>query len=115
MAAHHRGSSRGGYESDAVAQFLEAASLQDLITLRQRTICTILVYEGVDALTVEEVLDGLAILLLPLAISTAPLVVEGDVHGHTPRVVAEVVAAIATGFFAGLGLGHAREAGHLHL
>ena len=54
-----------------------------------------MVDEGVDALTVEEVLDALAILALPVAVGTTPLIVEGDVHRHPPGVIAEVAVAVA--------------------
>ena len=50
MGTHHRGSSRCGYEADAVAQFTEATGSEDFITLRQCTVRTILVEEGIDAL-----------------------------------------------------------------
>ena len=34
-------------------------------------------------------------MLLPFAVGATPLVVESDVHRHTPRVIAEVVVAVA--------------------
>ena len=114
VAAEHGGGCGGSHEADAVAQFAEAACLQDLIALRQGAVGTVLVDEGVDSLREEEVLDGLTILALPLAVGTTPLVVEGDVHRHAPGVVAEVVAAIAARG-ALRTLRHAWETGHLHL
>ena len=97
-----------------MAQLTETASRQDLIILRQRTIHAILIDEGINTLRIQEVLDGLTILALPLAVSTTPLVVEGDVHGHAPRVVAEVIIAKTTRRPI-LILRHTRETGHLHL
>ena len=115
MAAEHRGCCGGGHETDAVAQFAETAGLQDLVALGQCAISTILVDESVNTLAVEEVLDGLTILALPLTVGTAPFIVEGDVHRHTPGVIAEVVAAITTGSRTLRTLWHTRETGHLHL
>ena len=79
----------------AVAQFTETASTQNLVLLRQCSVSAVLVHEVVHTLRVEEVLNLLAILLLPFAVSTAPFIIQRDVHGHTPRVVTEIVAAVA--------------------
>ena len=84
VAAHHGSSSRRGHQSDAMAQFTETASLQNLVFLRQGTVHTVLVNKSIDTLGVKEVLDGLSILALPLFISTAPLIVERNVHGYAP-------------------------------
>ena len=84
VTAHHGGGSRGGHQSDAVAQLAETASLQNLVAFGQRTVNAILVDELVNSLSVEEILDGLAVFALPFAVGTAPFVVEGDVHGHAP-------------------------------
>ena len=46
VAAEHRGRGGGGNEADAVAQFAETASLQDLIALGQGAVSTVLVDEG---------------------------------------------------------------------
>ena len=50
VAAEHRGSSSGGYESDTVAQLTETTCLQDLIALRQCSVGTILIHKGIDTL-----------------------------------------------------------------
>ena len=115
MGTHDRGCSRSGNEAYAMAQLLEPASLQDLITLRKRAVCTILVNESIDALRIEEILNLLTILLLPFGIGTTPLIIEGYVHRHTPRVVTEVINTIATGLFTLFGFRHTWETGHLHL
>ena len=115
MLTHNRGSGYCTNQSDAMAQLAETASLQYLVLLGQRAIRTILIYELIHALRVEEVLDSLAIPTLPLRIGPAPLVVECNVHGHTPRVVAEVVTTITARFLTWLGLRHAWPARHLHL
>ena len=44
----------------------------------------------VDTLTEEEVLNLFSILALPETVGAAPLIVEGHVHWHAPRVIAEV-------------------------
>ena len=98
-----------------MTQFAETASRQDFLLFRQRTVCAILIHEGIDTLRIEEVLDLLTILLLPLGIGTTPLIIEGDIHRYAPGVVAEVVHTVATGLFSLLGFRHSRETGHLHL
>ena len=85
VTAQDRRCGNGANQSDAVAQFAESACGQYLILLGQRTVGAILVDELIHALSVEEVLDGFAILALPFAIGTVTLhIVEGDIHRHTP-------------------------------
>ena len=50
VAAEHRGGSGGGNKADAVAELAESACLQNLVTLRQCAVGTVLVHEGVDSL-----------------------------------------------------------------
>ena len=66
------------------------ASFEDLI--RCSAINIVLVKELVNTLRVEEVLDGVTILLLPLLIRARPAIVERDVHRNAPRVIAEGIA-----------------------
>ena len=97
MVAEDGGGSRGGHQSDAMTEFLGiVACWQDLALLWQSTINAVLIHEVVKALGIEEVLDALAILLLPLAIGSAPDIVERDIHGHAPGVVAEILRTKAT-------------------
>ena len=95
VAAQDGGGSGGGHETNAVAQLAEAAGTKDLVALGQRAVLAVLVEELIDALRVEEVLNLLAILALPLTVGTTPLVVERNIHRYAPRVVAEIVVAIA--------------------
>ena len=64
---------------------------------------------------IEELLDSLAILLLPFAVGTAPFVVESNVHRYAPRVIAEVVVAKTSGYGRLLLLWPSWETRHLHL
>ena len=85
VTAQDRGSGNGADKADAVAQLAESACRQYLILLGQCAVGAILIYKLIDSLRVEEVLDGFAILALPVAIgSMTPHVVEGDVHRHAP-------------------------------
>ena len=102
MTAHQRGGGRRGHEPDAVTEHLAGSSRrQYLVFGRQRPVDSILVDEIVDALGIEEVLNLLAVLSLPLAVGTAPLIVERDVHGHAPRVITEVGTAVTVSAPAG--------------
>ena len=115
VVAEDRGGSNGANQAYAVAQLAESACWNQLIFLGQRAISAILIDKLIDTLSVEEVLDGLTILLLPLGIGPTPLVIECDIHRHAPRVVAEVVATIAAWFLSLRALRHAWETRHLHL
>ena len=95
VAAHHGCSRQSRYQPYAVAQLSETSSLQDFIVLWHGAIHTVLVVILVYTLCVEEVLYALGIATLPLSVGATPLIVQSDVHRHTPGIVAEVVAAIA--------------------
>ena len=85
VAAKDRCCSEGADQADAVAKFAESACRQYLVILGQCAVGAILIYKLIDTLSIEEVLDGLAILALPVAIDTmTPHVVEGDVHRYAP-------------------------------
>ena len=85
VAAQDRCCSEGADQTNAVAQFAESACWQYLVLLGQCAVGAILVDKLIDTLSIEEVLDGLAILALPVAIDTmTPHVVKGDVHRYAP-------------------------------
>src|SRR5574344_1811459 len=79
-----------------MAKFTEATSLQDLVPFGQGTIYTVLVNKLVNTLRVEEILDGFTVLLLPFCVGTTPLIIKGNIHRHTPRVVAEIIVSITS-------------------
>ncbi len=79
-----------------MTEFAESTCLKYLSFLWKCAIYTILVNKRIDPLGIEEVLNTLSILPLPIAVGTTPLVVEGDIHRYTPRVIAEIVASVAT-------------------
>ena len=84
MRTHKRCRRCCGNETDAMTQFAESASTKNLIPFRQAAVSAILVKEGIYSLAVEKVLYFFAILPLPLAVNAAPLIVERNVHRHTP-------------------------------
>lgn len=85
IGVEQRGGGYGSYKTDAMAQgFLGTTGTQNLIISRKSSVDAVLINKIVNSLGVEEVLNLLAILLLPLTVDTAPGVVEGNVHGHTP-------------------------------
>ena len=119
VATHHRSGSRRSHQTDAMTQFAETTGTEYLITLRQCAVLTELIHEGIHALAIHEILEGLAIPALPFTIGTAPLIVERNIHRYAPRVIAEIVVAVARGCLRCptllLSLRSARETETLHL
>ena len=85
------GGGEGGDEAHGVARALALhlahAGRHGEVDLR--AVHVVLVGEGVDALGVEEGLDGVGVVGLPLAVGAGPGIVEGDVHRDAPGVEAE--------------------------